>query len=158
MDNLKTDTRECVAIIKKFKELLLKEKAKFIEYEKLLDLQAAAIKSNDVEKLSIYSTLGNDVTQSISNLQRVVIPFFKMYMSIEKSGSTRDKATVALLQNDLYMLKSKVLTQNKMNREMLSLHLATAQKQLDGFKNPYTAVSSVFAKRQATASLVSFSQ
>lgn len=158
MENLNTDAKECVAIVKKFKELLLKEKAKFIEYERLLELQAVAIKNDDVEKLSVYSTLGNDVTQSIGNLQRVIIPFFKMYMSIEKNNSTRDKATVALLQNDLYMLKSKVLTQNKINREMLSLHLATAQKQLENFKNPYAGVSSIFAKRQATASLVSFSQ
>lgn len=165
MENLKMgvnaapqDTKECVAIVRKFKELLLREKAKFLEYEKLLTLQAVAIKNDDIEKLSVYKDLGNEITASINSLQKVVIPFLKIFMSIEKSTGAKDRATVALLQNDLYMLKSKVLTQNKLNRERLALHMATAQKRLDGFKNPYSGVSSVFMKRQATSSLIAVAQ
>lgn len=155
---MEIDSIQNRAVIERFKSLLTSERAKFNEYLTLLDAQSAAIARPgfvaDSAALGEYTAMGNQMIESISRLQKVIVPFFKMYSSITSADCAASKEVVASLQADLIVLKAKVLEKNKKTRELLLERMNTTKKQLDGFKNPYTGVSSVFMKRQSEGSLV----
>lgn len=154
------EVNEAVAIVKRIKELLILEKAKFESYLILLEKEDEALSKQKIDLVTLdeYTKLGNEIVASVANLQKVAIPFFKLYESFYFSenhvGSTSSRAMIALLQNDLYMLKTRVLEQNRKNREKLQRKLQVAGAQIDGFKNPYNGVSSVYSKKQAEAQFI----
>lgn len=155
---MESNVMENRAIIERFKTLLISERSKFNEYLTLLDKESQSLLAggitSDSTKLGEYTAMGNQMIESISNLQKVIVPFFKMYSSIASADCAASKAIVTSLQADLIVLKAKVLEKNKKTRELLLERMSATQKQLESFKNPYAGVSSVFIKKQSDPVLV----
>lgn len=145
-----TELNERVAIVKRFKALLISEKNKFQEYLTVLEKQGASIESEDSGAIGTYTKIENSIVGSITNLQKVVVPFYKMYRKAVSASST-DAATesgeVDKIEVELASLKEKVLEQNQKNRSILVSHLESIQKQINNFKNPYKNIGSVYARR-----------
>lgn len=140
------ELKERVALLKRFKLLLEQQRAKFQEYLTVLEKQQDSITTENPEKLIAHTELEQQVVKSIANLQKVIVPMSRMYKNPSLADRAEDKEEIAKIQNDLNDLQNKVLEQNKINRDLLRVHITQIKTQIQNFKNPYRNNRSVYAQ------------
>ena len=146
------ELNERVAILRRFRTLLEQQRGKFREYLTVLEKQQDSISNENTEALLAHTELEQQVVKNLMNLQKVIIPMKKMYHSAAP-GAEQDKE-INDLQNELNSLQERVLAQNKINRDLLRVHLDQIKMQLAGLKNPYRNLTSVYAQKQPVSQLV----
>ncbi len=150
------ELNERVAILRRFRKLLEEQRGKFQEYLKVLEKQQDSIAAENTQTLLAHTELEQQVVKNLMNLQKVIVPMRKMYDSVHKTGSDcqEESRTIEKIQNDLTSLQEKVLAQNKINRDLLRLHISQIKTQLAGLRNPYKNLRSVYAQKQPVSQLV----
>lgn len=154
MEITNEELNERIAILKRFKALLLEQRKKFQEYLDVLEKQGSSIEAENAESIASHAAMEQSIVKTITNLQKVIIPFSKMYDATSKGIDRNEKNAVSDIQNDLNRLQTKVLAQNKQNRDLLRTHIVQIRKQLDNFKNPYKNISSIYSRRAAQGSFI----
>jgi hypothetical protein len=145
---------ERVAILKRFRTLLVQQRNKFREYLNVLEKQQKSIDSEDTESLLAHTELEEQVVASIANIQKVIVPFSEMYSSLSSSAGPEEKDSIETVRNDLTNLQSQILTQNEKNRELLRVHITQIRTQMQQFKNPYHGNRSVYAQKTTVGKFV----
>ncbi len=156
------ELNERVAILRRFRSLLEQQRNKFKEYLDILEKQQDSISDKNPESLMAHTELEQQVVKNIENLQKVIVPMSKMYNSVKATSASEENMSesknedeqINLIQNELFSLQSKVLEQNKLNRELLKVKLDQVKTQINNFKNPYKNLHSVYAQKQSVATLV----
>lgn len=150
------ELNERVAILRRFRTLLEQQRGKFREYLTVLEKQQDSISSENTEALLAHTELEQQVVKNIINLQKVVVPMRQMYNSVRagEAAASDDQKTIESLQQDLTNLQERVLAQNKINRELLKVHIGQIKIQLAGLKNPYKNLHSVYAQKQPVSQMV----
>lgn len=150
------ELNERVAILRRFRTLLEQQRGKFREYLTVLEKQQDSISSENTEALLAHTELEQQVVKNIINLQKVVVPMRQMYNSVRagEAAASDDQKTIENLQQDLTDLQERVLAQNKINRELLKVHIGQIKIQLAGLKNPYKNLHSVYAQKQPVSQMV----
>ncbi|MBQ1832785.1 MAG: flagellar biosynthesis protein FlgN [Treponema sp.] len=139
---------ERVAVVKRFRALLEKQRDRFRQYLKVLELQENAIDSENPEAIAAHSMLEEEIVEGIGSLQKVIKPMQKLYMGIRSSASTYNPADIVpieKLQSDLTNLQIQVTAQNERNRRLLKGHMGEIREQIVSIKNPYRSRQSVYA-------------
>ena len=157
VENLsKEELDERVAILKRFRALLEQQRTKFREYLKVLESQEKRINAEDAESLLAHTEPEKQIVKGIASLQKVIVPMQDLYVKSRASTyNPQDAVPVEKLQGELGKLREQVIIQNQRNRHLLKIHLEELRGQISGFKNPYKGLSSVYAERKSTGSLVS---
>jgi len=145
---------ERVAVLKRFKTLLVQQRDKFREYLSVLEKQQTSIAEENTDALIAHTELEQQVVSNIAGLQKVIVPMAEMYSSIRSSAPEHEKRALESIQKDLDRLQSQILVQNEKNRSMLRVHIAQIQTQMKALKNPYRGNRSVYAQKQAVGSFV----
>jgi len=148
-----SELEERVALLKKFRSLLEQQRSKFQEYLNVLEKQQNSISAEDPEALIAHTELEQQVVKNIANLQKVIVPMSKMYKATGLNVSAED-SSINQIQNELSDLQNKVLKQNEINRDLLRIHITNIKTQINGFKNPYKNLNSVYAQKTPVATLV----
>ncbi len=148
------ELNERVAVLRRFRTLLEKQREKFREYLNVLEKQHGSIQNDNPEAILVHAELEQQVVASISNLQKVIEPMHRMYTQSAHGTDKAADVSIEKLQGELTSLQSKVLEQNQINRALLREHLAVLRAQMDAFKNPYRNNRSVYATSVAQGSLV----
>ncbi len=157
MENLELKQEEIaerVAVLKRFKTLLIEQRKKFQEYLKVLELQENKIEQEDTESLLEHTQLEAEIVESIGSLQKVIIPMQKLYNSNANFYNPQELIPITNIQNDLKNLQSQVLEQNEKNRTLLKEHMAYLREQITNFKNPCKNRSSIYASRATSGSRI----
>ena len=162
MDQIsKEELEQRIALLKKFRELLEKQRAKFREYLSVLEKQETSITTENPETLLAHTELEQQVVKNIANLQKVIVPMSNMYKSVATASGNavaqndeKEAQSIQQLQNELSDLQNRVLKQNEINRDLLRVHIESIRNQIQNFKNPYRNARSVYAQPQKVASLV----
>lgn len=154
MELTKEELEERVSILRKFKALLEQQRNKFREYLTVLEKQEASIKSENPELLLAHTELEQQVVKNLSSLQKVIIPMSKLYKNLNISSGNEDSQSIKEIQNELISLQNKVLEQNKINRDLLRVHIESIKMQIQNFKNPYKNLRTVYGQPQKIATLV----
>ena len=114
------ELNERVALLKRFKELLEKQRQKFKDYLSVLENQETVIKNEDTEALLVHTEIEQQIVANIQNLQKVIDPIEQMYIA---SGLDSEivgaSGEIPTLKTDLVKLQQEVLNQNSKNRELL---------------------------------------
>lgn len=145
---------ERVALLHKFKSVLLQQRKKFQEYLTVLEKQQDSITSENPETLLAHTELEQQVVQNIANLQKVIVPMSKMYKAAGIPSNTTEAENISKIQDELSDLQEKVLQQNQINRDLLRVHIEQIRTQIKTFKNPYKNNRSVYAAKQPVATMV----
>lgn len=125
-----------VLILKRFKQLLEQQRAKFQEYLQVLEAQEFEIENEDIEKIAQHAQLEKSVMAEISTLQKVIDPIENMYKSFARHGNfTHEVLETENLKKDLKNLQMNILVQNKRNRDKLQVHLINLRKQIAQLKS-----------------------
>lgn len=146
---------ERVAILRRFKSLLEKQRAKFQEYLDVLEKQEDKIYEDDAEALMAHSELEAQIVANIGSLQKVIVPMQKLYSSSKAASyNPSDAIPVENLQQELSDLQTKVLAQNEKNRTLIRTRISDIRQQMVSLKNPYRNIKSVYADRAASGSII----
>ena len=145
---------ERVAVLKRFKTLLVQQRDKFREYLSVLEKQQTSIEEENTDALIAHTELEQQVVSNIAGLQKVIVPMSEMYSAIRSSAPANETLALESIQKDLAHLQSQVLAQNEKNRSMLRVHIANIQSQMEHIKNPYRGSRSVYAQKQSVGSFV----
>ena len=150
------EVEERIAVLKRLRFLLEEQRNKFKEYLTVLEKQQTSIDTEDSEALIKHSELEQQIVKNISNLQKVIVPMNKMYKTIAKTSNNLENpdAEISKIQNELADLQQKVLAQNKINRDLLRVHLENIKRQIANFNNPYKNSKSVYTKTENVAKFV----
>ncbi|MBQ9495800.1 MAG: flagellar biosynthesis protein FlgN [Treponema sp.] len=145
---------ERVALLKRFRTLLVQQREKFREYLAVLEQQQKSIIAENTELLLAHTELEQQVVAGIASMQKVIVPLSEMYASVQHAVAPQETAAVESIQAELTSLQSKVLAQNETNRNLLRVHIAQIQQQMKQLKNPYQGNRSVYAQKQTVGALV----
>lgn len=153
MELTQAEIEERTAILKHLRSLLEKQRAKFQEYLEVLEAQNKAIPQENPELLAAHTDLGQQIADSIVSLQKVILPFEELYH--QKVLDTGTEEEIPWLHADLEALQQKVLHQNKINRELLAVHMEQIQQRISDLHNPYKNTKSVYTHSDHIATQIS---
>ena len=133
-----SQTQGRVAILKRLKEHLLRQRAKFENYLLVLDKEEESIRSGNLEALKAQVELEKGIVEEIYAFQRVIDPLQDMY---RVAYPTADPELPAI-ETSLEHLRIQVLAHNEHNRSLLREGLATLRQEIHSLRMPKQAKSS----------------
>lgn len=145
---------ERVAILKRFRTLLVQQRDKFREYLTVLEKQQDSITEENTESLLAHTELEQQVVAGITDIQKVLVPMSEMYASSAVPVQLNEDSSIKSIQADLSNLQTQILAQNEKNRELLRIHISQIRSQMQQFTNPYKGNRSVYAQKNAVGKLV----
>jgi hypothetical protein len=140
-----------VAALRRFRELLVQQRAKFENYLMVLDHERADIESGDVDRLSAHVEIEEAIVSEIFTFQKVIDPLEQIYKAAYPAAA--EDPELPELRGTLDELKGEVLRRNAENRALLKRKMDLVRAEIAGFRNPLAARASVYA-RQGEGSLV----
>ena len=149
-----TEIAERTAILRRLRQLLEQQRAKFREYLEVLEKQETSIRDENVSALTAQAELEQQIVFNISNLQRVIKPMEDLYKSVYHG----EEEYIPKIQADLTHIQEQVLEQNRKNRELLKSNIVMIRNKLAQMKNPYAGNKSIYASQMNTATLVDIMQ
>ena len=149
------ELNERIQILKKFRQLLEKQRTKFQEYLKVLEAQESKINEENAEALLAHSELEAQIVKGIGSLQKVIVPMQDLVTRTHAATyNPADAKPIEDIKAELAKLQGQVLKQNEKNRNLLKFHMAQVKEQIQEFKNPYRSLNSVYFTTMTTGSRI----
>jgi len=144
------EIQQRVAILKRFRELLLEQRNRFRDYLEVLDKQQDMIRNRNTEALLAHVDLEEKIVNDIFTIQKVIDPLEDMY----RAGNADQDGEVPNLKAALDELKAEAIARSSRNRDLLSQHMAELRSEIKTLRqNPFSARRSVY-DNSGSASLV----
>ena len=140
-----------VAALRRFRELLVQQRAKFENYLRVLDHERADIESGDVDRLAAHVEIEEAIVSEIFTFQKIIDPLDRIYRTAYPAAA--EDPDLPELRDTLVELKSEVLRRNAENRALLKRKMDIVRVEIAGFRNSLAARASVYA-RQGEGALV----
>jgi hypothetical protein len=140
-----------VAVLRRFRELLIKQRERFHSYIDILERQQTVIESGTVDELLAHVELEEQIVKDILSIQKVIDPLENLY----NAGFSSPVDDVPALKITLESLKNQAITRSLRNRELLSTRMADLRIEISSLKNnPFTGTSRTLYEESGTAWLV----
>ncbi len=131
-----------VAVLKRFRELLVQQRDKFRDYLTVLDKQKDVIEKGDADALSAHVEIEEGIVSEILAIQKVVDPLESLYRNVYPER----EAEVPRLKQALEELKTEAVARSKRNRELLSKRMDDVRSEIRSLRgNPFASRRSVYA-------------
>lgn len=132
-----------VSVLKRFRELLVRQRDKFRSYLDVLERQKSDIETGEVDDLVAHVEAEQSIVAEIFAVQKVIDPLEDMYREAYK-GAQPDG--VDELKSTLAQLKDEVVAKNAENRALLKQRMEMLRHQIMQINNPYAKKKSVYAE------------
>jgi hypothetical protein len=132
-----------VAVLKRFRELLVRQREKFSAYLAVLDHEKRDIESGDVDALVSHVEIEQAIVSEIFTFQKVIHPLEDMYKAAYRVADIPQD--IPQIQGNLDKLREEVLVRNKENRELLKQRMGMLRQEITGLRNPFKKANSVYA-------------
>jgi len=141
-----------VAIVRRFRELLIQQRERFHNYLAVLEKQQTIIKTGSAEELLAQVELEEQIVADIFSIQKVIDPLEDMYRTSVPFSPADD---VPALKVALENLKTRAISQFEYNKDLLSSRMAELRTEIKELKNnPFVGASRSLYQNSVTASLV----
>jgi hypothetical protein len=141
-----------VAIVRRFRELLIQQRERFHNYLAVLEKQQDVIKTGSAEELLAQVELEEQIVADIFSIQKVIDPLEEMYRTAVPFSPADD---VPALKVALENLKTRAISQFEYNKDLLSSRMAELRTEIKELKNnPFVGASRSLYQNSVTASLV----
>ncbi len=142
---------ERIAILKRYRALLVQQREKFAQYLKALEKQETSIENEDAEVLLEHTELEQQVLSGITNLRKCIIPMEALYKeSLNSTWTAQDADTISIqkIESELDNLQTKVLAQTEKHRNLLKSHMTVLSNRINSMyqANPYRGKRSVYTQ------------
>jgi hypothetical protein len=130
-----------VAVLKRFRELLLEQRNRFQEYLVVLDKQRDVIEKGDTDALLSHVELEEKIVSDIFAIQKVIDPLEDLYRASYPERETE----VPKLKAALEELKNEAVQRSQRNRDLLSKRMEQLRSEIKTLRNnPFAARRSVY--------------
>jgi hypothetical protein len=141
-----------VAIVRRFRELLIQQRERFHNYLAVLEKQQTIIKTGSAEELLAQVELEEQIVADIFSIQKVIDPLENMYRATVPFSPSDD---VPALKVALENLKTRAISQFEYNKDLLSSRMAELRVEIKELKNnPFVGASRSLYQNPVSASLV----
>jgi len=141
-----------VAILRRFRELLIQQRERFHSYLASLEKQQTAIESGNVEELIAYVELEEQIVTDIFSIQKVIEPLEHLYNVAISDSSADDVSSIKTALEDL---KSQAITRSAHNRELISSRMTEIRAEITNLRNnPFVSTSRSRYQSSGSASLI----
>ncbi len=142
----RTELEQRTAVLRRFRELLVQQRAKFQKYLVVLDHQKGDIESGDVDRLVAHVELEEQIVSEIFTFQKVLDPLEDLYRAAYPAGTgSADHGELPELKASLIELRGEVLKRNAENRALLKQRMETLRSEIAGLRMPMKARRSIYA-------------
>jgi predicted RND superfamily exporter protein len=143
---------ERVAILKRFRELLVKQRERFSHYLVTLEKQQAVIETGSSGELADYIEQEEQIIADIFSIQKVIDPLEEMYNATVPASSAGD---VPVLKSALRELQEQVAIRSAHNRELLSARMDVLRSEIIELRNnPLANAARSAFSQSGTASII----
>ncbi|MDR2631489.1 MAG: flagellar biosynthesis protein FlgN [Spirochaetaceae bacterium] len=136
-----------VAVLKRFRELLLEQRSRFRQYVEVLDKQKDVIEQGNAGDLISHVELEERILGDIFSIQKVIEPLEYMYRAAFPREEAEENAReVPELRSVVEELKTEAAARMKRNKELLSARMTQIRSELKSLQgNPFVRRSSIHA-------------
>ena len=128
-----------VAVIKRFKELLIQQRERFRSYLAVLDRQQLLIGYGSADEITAHVELEEQIVADIFSIQKVIDPLEIMYNTIgtdaDGLGTFVTINDVPALKATLEDLKTQAVVRSGRNRDLLSSRMEEINSNIQTIKN-----------------------
>jgi hypothetical protein len=140
-----TAVKERIALLRRFKELLLEQRRRFRDYIEILDKQKETIENGSVEDIEAHVELDEKMTAGIIALQKTIEPMRSMYEATA-GGDAEIPEISAVLEN----LKAETAKRIETNKNLLQKRMVSIRGELKNLRgNPFAKRKSIYAENQS---------
>jgi flagellar biosynthesis/type III secretory pathway chaperone len=126
-----------VAVLKRLRDMLARQREKFGSYLHLLECEGEAIEKGDSEKLLAQVEMEQSIIAEIFALKRVIAPLESLYQASYPAGT---EATVPRLQSMLETMGAEILARNGRNKQKLRERMEEMRREITSLRTwPKTA-------------------
>jgi len=142
-----------VAILKRFRELLVKQRERFNHYLVTLEKQQVVIETGSSGQLADYIEQEEQIIADIFSIQKVIDPLEDMYNATVTASSPADD--VPALKSALKELKDQVAARSAHNRELLSARMDILRAEIIELRNnPLASAARSAFSHSGTATII----
>lgn len=119
------------SILRSLRSSLLLQRERLSMYLRILEHQEEQIEQGEVEKLSLYVEMEQEVVRGIQAVQKVIVPLQELYRDVcpEKD---REIETLGI---SMEKLRKDILERNKKNRQLLTERMGVLKEELRLFRH-----------------------
>ena len=148
----KGEIAQRVAVVRRFKELLIEQRERFRSYLAVLDKQQTLIGSGSADEILSHVELEEKIVSDIFSIQKVIDPLENMYRTALPYFPSDD---VPVIKASLEDLKTQAIARSERNRNLLSDRMAEVRTEITALRNnPLTLNARRSSLQVNTASLV----
>jgi hypothetical protein len=132
-----------VAVLKRFRELLLEQRNRFRQYLEVLDKQKDVIEQGNAEALISHVELEELVLGDIFSIQKVIDPLDHLYRAVYPTGDAQE---VPELRSVVEELKTEAAVRMERNKKLLSARMPQIRSEINSLQgNPFIRRPSIYA-------------
>ncbi|MDR2509794.1 MAG: flagellar biosynthesis protein FlgN [Spirochaetaceae bacterium] len=134
-----------VAVLKRFRQLLVEQRDRFNRYLEALDTQKNVIETGDVDDLAVHVELEEKIVADIISIEKCMEPARAIY---EIAWTGRDAPEIPELTSALVSLREEAARRVNENKELLKTRMTTLRGEIANLRaNPFKrGRRSVFAE------------
>jgi len=143
MDHYAQSIEHNVAVLKKLRDMLARQREKFGAYLRLLECEGDSIEKGDTEKLLGQVEMEKSLIADIFTLRKVITPLEAIYRSSYPAGT---EATVPRLNATLEAMGTEIISRNAKNRQRLRERMEELRLEITSLRSlprssPFAAAS-----------------
>jgi hypothetical protein len=133
-----------VAVLKRLRDMLTRQREKFGTYLRLLECDGEAIAAGDSEKLLAQVEMEQAIIAEIFALKKVIAPLESLYQAGYPAGT---ETTVPRLKSALETMGAEILDHNRRNRQKLKERMEEMRREITSLRSwpktgsPYAEVA-----------------
>ncbi len=120
-----------VAVLKRLREMLARQREKFGSYLRLLECEGDSIEMGDSEKLLAQVELEQSIIAEIFSLKKVIAPLEVLYHAAYPNGS---EASIPRLKSTLETMGSEIFAHNTRNRQRLRERMEDMRREITSLR------------------------
>jgi hypothetical protein len=136
------DVEQNVAVLKRLRAMLIRQREKFDAYLRILECEGEAIEKGDTEKLLLQLETERSVIAEIFTLKKVIEPLEDLYQAAFPLGG---EATIPHLKSVLETMGTEILAHNGRNKAKLRERMELMRREINSLR-PWPKTSSPFSE------------
>lgn len=148
------ELKKRVAIVKRFRELLIAQRERFSVYLETLEKQKSIVEKGDVEDILAYVEMEEKMVSDIFSIQKVIVPLETQYRSHAGVAGVVNSSDIPEIQTALERLRVEANNKVEQNRSLLEKRMSEFREELKLLRNnPYIKRKVSFATTEPAAFL-----
>jgi hypothetical protein len=147
------ELKKRVAIVKRFRELLIAQRERFSAYLETLEKQKSIVENGNVDDILAYVEMEEKMVSDIFSIQKVIVPLETQYRSHLKAHVAVNGSDIPEIKTALERLRAEANDKLEQNRSLLEKRMNEFREELKLLRNnPYLKRRASFATTAITES------